>query len=422
MDAAVGSFLEYLGVERGASPHTLRSYATDLTEFTRFLAEERIDDLAGVDSRAIRAYLARAAPAPAVEGHHRPQAGRGPQLLPLPGPPRVPRGEPGAPGPEPAAGPRGCHRSCPRTRPPSCWTRPRSAGAAGSRDRAMVELLYASGLRVAECCGLDRGRPRRGPAHRAGARQGRQGADRAGGRDRARGAGRLPRHARPGARRRSSRMPAAGGSPPAARTASSSASRARAGLGQRVTPHTLRHSFATHMLGEGADLRLIQELLGHSRLSTTQRYTHVSPEHLMRVYDAAHPRADLRGTARSDDDRRLRVSTPPPWSRVRHRGRVAVAGDGQVSVGQTIVKAGARKVRKMHHDRVLAGFAGAAADAFTLFAPLRGEARGAPRQPRARPRSSWPRTGAWTGCCGGSRRCSRWPTPSRPSSCPAPAT
>ena len=53
---------------------------------------------------------------------------------------------------------------------------------------------------------------------------------------------------------------------------------------------------------------------------------------------------------------------------VRHRGRVAVAGDGQVTFGQTIMKAGARKVRKMHHDRVLAGFAGAAADAFTLFA------------------------------------------------------
>ena len=58
---------------------------------------------------------------------------------------------------------------------------------------------------------------------------------------------------------------------------------------------------------------------------------------------------------------------------VRHRGRVAVAGDGQVSIGQTIVKAGARKVRKVHHDRVLAGFAGAAADAFTLFARFEGK-------------------------------------------------
>jgi len=58
---------------------------------------------------------------------------------------------------------------------------------------------------------------------------------------------------------------------------------------------------------------------------------------------------------------------------VRHRGRVALAGDGQVSIGQTIVKAGARKVRKVYHDRVLAGFAGAAADAFTLFAKFEGK-------------------------------------------------
>jgi len=59
MDAAVGSFLEYLGAERGASPHTLRSYAADLTEFTSFLAAERIDGLAGADTRAIRAFLAQ---------------------------------------------------------------------------------------------------------------------------------------------------------------------------------------------------------------------------------------------------------------------------------------------------------------------------------------------------------------------------
>jgi len=160
----------------------------------------------------------------------------------------------------------------------------------GARDRALLELLYASGLRVAEGCGLDVDDLDEG--RRAVRVLGK------GSKERVVPVGETALEALAaylalrGRRRGPLFLNARGGrlTPRSALRIVRARAR-RAGIVQRVTPHTLRHSFATHMLGAGADLRLIQELLGHRRLSTTQRYTHVSPEHLMRVYDAAHPRA-----------------------------------------------------------------------------------------------------------------------------------
>ncbi len=184
-------------------------------------------------------------------------------------------------------------------------SRGRSSAAAGLRDRALVELLYGAGLRVGEVASLDVRDvdPRRGEVRVMGK----------GGKERVVP---LPTAAREalGAWLDSRRGPGVLAEPlfTSLRPGTAGAHRLgvrdirrvlkararRAGIADRVHPHRLRHSYATHLLDMGADLREIQELLGHVSLSTTEKYTAVSAERLMEVYDRAHPRSGGGGKER----------------------------------------------------------------------------------------------------------------------------
>ena len=178
--------------------------------------------------------------------------------------------------------------------------------ARAQRDRAIVETLYATGVRISELVGLDR-----------------RDLDLDGGLVRVLGKGSKERIVPVGRSARAALTTyLADGRPQLARPDRSPrggeavilnvrggrlsrqscwkivrTAGERAGLGARLSPHVLRHSCATHMLERGADIRVVQELLGHASLSTTQVYTKVSPERLRAVYEAAHPRARFPGSA-----------------------------------------------------------------------------------------------------------------------------
>ena len=289
MRDSVAAFLEYLAVERGASAHTLAAYARDLRELEGFLARADRRGLEAADRHDIRGWLAwlhTRGLARASVARKLSSARSCFRFL-------VRRGVLDENPARQVRSPRRAVRLpnvLPKDESKELLDRPPATSLAGLRDHALLELLYATGIRVAECCGLDHAD-----------------LDRRQGVVRVLGKGRREREvpvgeaalaaleayrARSGTRDGPLFTNLRGGrlTPRSVHRLVRRLARA-AGIERRVTPHTLRHSFATHMLGEGADLRLIQELLGHRRLSTTQRYTHVSPERLMRVYDAAHPRA-----------------------------------------------------------------------------------------------------------------------------------
>lgn len=308
--AAVESFLAYLRDQRQASPETLRAYRADLAQLGEFLAEEFGGGVRrppeAMDALAVRAFVAAlhrrglgkssiARKLATVRSflRHAVREGRA-------------SSNPAAEvrGPRP---PRGLPRNLTVDEVFALLDGIRHGGVAALRDRAILELLYATGMRVGELVSLDLAD-----------------VDLAGGMVRITGKGRKERIVPFGRKAESALrrwLEAARG----LRRSSSDPSEAlflnlrggrltdrsvrrilgrrlrEAALACRASPHALRHSFASHMLGAGADLRAIQELLGHASLSTTQRYTHVSAEALMAVYDAAHPRARRR--ARPEDPR-----------------------------------------------------------------------------------------------------------------------
>ena len=293
LERLIGDFLDGLRVERGLAAHTLAAYRRDLADFAAFLRRRGLEP-GGITRGVLRAYL-----------HDLQQRGRAPstlarRLAALRGFCRYLHEE----GHLPADPAEGMSSPRPGRRLPRVLAveevervleEPDPHTPAGLRDRALLELLYATGLRVSELVGLNlddllldhglvrcRGKggkervvPVAAPAVaalRAYLRQGRPVLARRPG-ERAlflnRRGGRLSRQAVWKLIRAAARQ---------------------AGLRRPVSPHTLRHSFATHLLAGGADLRSVQELLGHADISTTQIYTHLTRQHLLQAYLRAHPR------------------------------------------------------------------------------------------------------------------------------------
>jgi len=300
--AAIGLWVAWLTGERRASAHTVAAYGRDLALFLDFLTEHLGEQpsLAAIDALRpgdFRAYLARRA----QDGIERGSLARG--LSVLRGFLRFlqRRGLAATTALAALRSPKLPH-SVPK--PLTIVDAAASLDAAaevassrwqGKRDTAILALLYGCGLRLSEALGLTRAEAPLGEMLAVTGKGGKQRL--------------LP--VLPAVRQAVADYLAAcpyflakegplfvgtRGGPlnPRLVQRQMASLRSRLGLAETATPHALRHSFATHLLGAGGDLRAIQELLGHASLSTTQRYTSVETERLLAIYDAAHPRAHLQ--------------------------------------------------------------------------------------------------------------------------------
>lgn len=290
IDRAMDSFIAYCRVERGLSANTILAYSTDLQHFAAWLAKPGIDGITpeiltsyvgyintsqGLASSTVRRRIASLrrftrflAMRSYIENDPFPSRLRAPRATPLPKALTIAEVE-------------------------QLLAAPNTATSLGIRDRALLETLYASGMRISECCGLALAD-----------------VDMNAGFARVKGKGGKVRicplgdyavewlgkyigEVRPGFKcAPSSKKVFLSRKGELSRIQAYRLLRAYAsgvGITVGVSPHTLRHSFATHLLDQGADIRVVQELLGHSRIATVEFYTRVVMSRLRNVYSDAHP-------------------------------------------------------------------------------------------------------------------------------------
>ena len=292
---AVDGFAGHLAAERNRSAHTVRAYVTDIVSLLDHAARMGATNVDAIDLAVLRSWLARLRSTGAARTSvaRRAAAARTftawahrEQLLAVDAGQRLASPKP--------------HRELPAVlhadQAERLVTAPRHRDdAVGLRDRAVLELLYATGIRVSELCGLDLADVDRGRRVVRVIGKGNKERSVPYGVPAERAIDAWLRHGRPAlAGRRSGDALLLGAR--GARLQTTTARRivdayARATGLPHTSPHGLRHTAATHLLEGGADLRTVQELLGHASLSSTQIYTHVSVERLRKAYEQAHPRA-----------------------------------------------------------------------------------------------------------------------------------
>ena len=295
---AVEAFLHHLTVERGSAANTLRSYAGDLDRYLEHLRGRGLDDLAAVREDDVTSFVAalRSGPTPlaassaaralaAVRGLHRFAVHDG--LV----------GEDVARAVTPPALPQRLPKALSIDQVEQLLAGCPGDGPAALRDRALLELLYSTGARISEAVGIDV--DDLDPRQRTVLLRGKGGKQRIVpvGRPALAAVDAYAVRARPALATRGRGTPALLLNARGGRLSRQSAwhvlrqAAETAGLSAAVSPHTLRHCFATHLLAGGADVRVVQELLGHASVSTTQIYTHVTVDTLREVYATSHPRA-----------------------------------------------------------------------------------------------------------------------------------